>query len=101
MIRLTVRPQTPPLAFCCAQNIWLALVSGAASGANTPERSVRSPSVMVLAVMPGPALIDPPPDDELELEELWPLLPQPAIVSPRTRAIAKTRTRRLMQMSPW
>src|SRR3954447_13503456 len=100
-MRLTVCPQTPPLAFCWSQNIWLALVSGPASGANTPERSVRSPSVIVLAVTPGPALIDPPPPED-ELEELEdPLLPQPTTGSARTMAIAHMRRRRLMRGSPW
>jgi hypothetical protein len=100
-MRFTVLPQTPPLPFCSSQNIWLALVSGPASGAKTPERSVRTPSVIVLSVTPGPALIDPPsPDDEPpELDE--PLLPQPATDSARMRLIAKTRRRRLMWCSPW
>src|SRR3954452_6092836 len=90
-MRLTVRPQTPPLEFCWAQNIWLALVSGPASGANTPERSVRTPSEMVLSVTPGPVLTDPPPppDEPPELEE--PLLPQAATASARMTATAKTR----------
>src|SRR3954471_12385961 len=82
MIRLTLRLQTPPAAFCCCQNSWVDCVIGPASGANTPERSVRMPSEMVLSVMPGPVLIapDPPDDDELELlSEL--LLPQPAASS--------------------
>src|SRR3954452_20902670 len=100
-MRLTVRPQTPPLEFCWAQNIWLAFVSGPASGANTPERSVRTPSVMVLSVTPGPALIDPPPpDDELvELEE--PLLPQAATASARMTATVNTRRTRVMRCAPW
>src|SRR4051812_37165604 len=80
MIRLTLRLQTPPAAFCCCQNSWVDCVIGPASGAKTPDRSVRMPSEMVLSVMPGPVLIDPePPDDDDELElESEPLLPQPA-----------------------
>src|SRR4051794_33282896 len=99
MIRLTVRPHTPPLAFWSFQNIWLAFVSGPASGAKTPDRSVRTPSVIVLSAIPGPVLIEPDdPPDEVELSE--PLLPHAASDIDTTRHAARTRRERLMRCSP-
>src|SRR4051794_20738536 len=100
MMRLTFRPHTPPLAFWSLQNIWLAFVSGPASGAKTPDRSVRTPSVIVLSAIPGPALIEPedPPLDEPVLSE--PLLPHAASDVATTRPTARTRRERLMRCSP-
>src|SRR3954451_9844508 len=99
MMRLTFRPHTPPLAFWSLQNIWLAFVSGPASGAKTPDRSVRTPSVIVLSVMPGPALIEPEdPPDELVLLE--PLLPHADSDNARTTLTARTRRERLIRCSP-
>src|SRR4051794_41646793 len=97
MMRLTFRPHTPPLAFWSLQNIWLAFVSGPASGAKTPDRSVRTPSVMVLSAMPGPALIEPedPPPDVLD----EPLLPHAASDNATSPTIT-TRRERLMRCSP-
>src|SRR4051794_29173519 len=70
MISLTVRLHTPPFAFCSFQYSWWACVPGWPNGAKIPDRSVRTPSVIVLAVTPGPTLRPPsdelePPDDEL------------------------------------
>src|SRR4051812_34251222 len=98
MMRLTFRPHTPPLAFWSLQNIWLAFVSGPASGAKTPDRSVRTPSVIVLSAMPGPALIEPedPPPDVLD----EPLLPHAASDNATTSPTATTRRERLMRCSP-
>src|SRR4051794_32366020 len=98
MISLTLRLHTPPLAFWSAQNIWLAFVSGPASGAKTPDRSVRTPSVIVLSAIPGPVLIEPedPPPDELD----EPLLPHAASDNATTRPRARTRRGRLMRCSP-
>src|SRR2546423_5957725 len=98
MMRLTFRPHTPPLAFWSLQNIWLALVSGPASGAKTPDRSVRTPSVIVLSAIPGPVLIEPedPPLDVLD----EPLLPHAASDSATTSPRARTRRERLMRFSP-
>src|SRR3954451_9124140 len=100
MISLTVRPHTPPLPFWSVQNIWLAFVSGPASGAKTPDKSVRTPSVIVLSAIPGPVLIEPedPPPDEVELSE--PLLPHAVSDNATTRHAARTRRERLMRCSP-
>src|SRR3954470_18250232 len=100
MMRLTFRPQTPPLAFWSLQNIWLAFVSGPASGAKTPDRSVRTPSVIVLSAIPGPVLIEPedPPPDELEVSE--PLLRHAASDAATVRPTARTRRKRLMLCPP-
>src|SRR3954470_6929550 len=99
MMSLTCRPHTPPLAFWSLQNIWLAFVSGPASGAKTPDRSVRTPSVIVLSAIPGPVLIEPedPPPDEVESE---PLLPHAASNNATTRHADRTRRERLMRCSP-
>src|SRR3954463_7795389 len=102
MMRLTVRLHTPPLTFCSFQYIWLACVSGCASGENTPDRSVRTPSVIVLSVTPGPVLIDPAPDEEVPPEVSSPLLPQP-LAATNSRAAARPaapiRNDRVMQCS--
>src|SRR3954452_24968333 len=101
MMRLTVRLHTPPLAFCSFQNIWLACVSGWASGANTPERSVSTPSVIVLSAIPGPVFSDPPLD--ADDDELEPLLPQPAAIAHSSTAspTAPIRKDRVMRSPPW
>src|SRR3954452_2406185 len=98
MISLTMRPHTPPLPFWSVQNIWLAFVSGPASGAKTPDRSVRTPSVIVLSAIPGPALIEPedPPPDVLD----DPLLPHAVSDVATTITTARTRRERLMRCSP-
>src|SRR5436190_1490589 len=98
MMSLTLRLHTPPLAFWSLQNIWLAFVSGPASGAKTPDRSVRTPSVIVLSATPGPALIEPedPPPDVLD----EPLLPQAASDNARASPTAATRSERFMTCSP-
>src|SRR3954452_11392361 len=96
MMSLTCRPHTPPLPFWSVQNIWLAFVSGPARGAKTPERSVRTPSVIVLSVIPGPALIEP--EDPLEVFD-EPLLPHAASDTATTRHAARTRRERLMLCS--
>src|SRR3954447_9409753 len=77
---------------------------GLPSGANTPDRSVSTPSVIVLAVTPGPSLTAPDPPPPLDDLLLSPLLPQPA----STTSSRQTRTEpardfveRLMQCSPW
>src|ERR671921_2461799 len=77
---------------------------GLPSGAKTPERSVSTPSVIVLAVTPGPVLTapDPPPPPDALL--LCPLLPQPAsATSSRQTRIEPPRdfVERLMRCSPW
>src|SRR3954469_7491925 len=98
MMSLTCRPHTPPLAFWSLQNIWFAFVSGPASGAKTPDRPVRTPSVIVLWAIPGPALIEPedPPPDVLD----EPLLPHAASDNATTSPRARTRRERLMRCSP-
>src|SRR5436190_12826741 len=98
MMRLTFRPHTPPLAFWSFQNIWLAFVSGPASGAKTPDRSVRTPSVIVLSAIPGPVLIDPdePPPDVLD----EPLLPHAVSDNATASPTATTRRERFMRCSP-
>src|SRR4051794_3453889 len=101
-IRLTVRLQTPPCALRTFQYIWLAFVSGWASGAKVAERSVRTPSVIVLSVTPGPPFTSPD-DDPPELES-EPLLPQAArarATSTRAMPLAAWRNVRLMTCSPW
>src|SRR3954471_15481348 len=100
MISLTLRPHTPPLAFWSVQNIWLAFVNGPASGAKTPDRSVRTPSVIVLSAIPGPVLTEPedPPPAEVELSE--PLLPHAANDNATTRPAARARWERVMMCSP-
>src|SRR3954463_6920823 len=98
MMSLTCRPHTPPLAFWSLQNIWFAFVSGPASGAKTPDRSVRTPSVIVLSAMPGPALIGPggpPPDGRDE-----PLLPHAVSDKASPSPTATTRRERFMRCSP-
>src|SRR5918996_2831164 len=103
MMSLTWRPQTPPWAFFSFQKSWLACMVGLPSGANTPDRSVSTPSVIVLLVTPGPVLTAPEPPPPLDLL-LCPLLPQPAsATSSRQTRIEPARDffERLMQCSPW
>src|SRR3954471_24872147 len=68
MISLTVRLHTPPRAFCSFQYSWWACVPGWPKGAKMPDRSVNTPSVIVLAVMPGPPLTPPDEPESPELE---------------------------------
>src|SRR3954452_12234149 len=103
-MRLTVRPHTPPWALRSFQNSWLACTIGLPSGANTPERSVSRPSVIVLLVTPGPTLTPPePPPPPLDALLSAPLLPQPASAN-SSKQIRMEPTRdffeRLMQCSP-
>src|SRR3954451_19187568 len=104
-MRLTVRPHTPPWALRSFQKSWLACTIGLPSGANTPERSVSRPSVIVLLVTPGPTLTppDPPPPPPLEALLSAPLLPQPASASSNRQIRiepARDFFERLMQCSP-
>src|SRR3954454_24404222 len=98
MISLTLRPHTPPLAFWSVQNIWLAFVNGPASGGKTPDRSVRTPSVIVLSAIPGPVLSEPedPPADVFD----DPLLPQAASDNATASPTATRRRERFMRCSP-
>src|SRR3954470_3375814 len=104
-MRLTVRPHTPPWALRSFQNSWLACTIGLPSGANTPERSVRRPSVIVLSVTPGPVFTAPDePPPLLDALLLEPLLPQPAArtsTMQTTSEPARDFVERLMQCSPW
>src|SRR6185437_1767353 len=58
----TLRPHTPPAAFCCFQYSCVPCTTLLLNGANTAVRSTRLPSLMVVAVTPGPVLTPP---------ELW------------------------------
>src|SRR4051794_21405700 len=95
MISLTVRLHTPPRAFCSFQYSWWACVPGWPNGAKMPDRSVNTPNVIVLAVMPGPPLTPP---DELESPELE-LLPH-APTATHSAAAATMRNVRLMPLLP-
>src|SRR3954469_18553065 len=95
MTSLTVRLHTPPRAFCSFQYSLWACVSGWPNGAKTPDRSVKTPNEIVLAVAPGPALT--PPSDVLELE--LELLPHAPTATHRTAATAM-RNVRLMPLLP-
>src|SRR3954467_15785015 len=79
MTSLTLRPQTPLAALTCFQYVWLPCVMTDVNGANTPDRSVSTPSEIVVSVTPGPVLTlaasPPPPPDPPELL-LLPLSPQ-------------------------
>src|SRR3954454_9520576 len=82
MISLTVRLDTPPRAFCSFQYSWWACVPGWPKGAKMPDRSVNTPSVIVLAVMPGPPLTPPDEPESPELE----LLPHAPMATHSTTA---------------
>src|SRR3954468_15769570 len=103
---LTVRLHTPPWALRSFQKSWLACIVGLPSGAKTPDRSVRTPSVIALAVIPGPVLTEPdepPPPPPLEDLLSAPLLPQPAPATSTTQAsrqAARDFFEELMQCSP-
>src|SRR4051794_14287172 len=99
MISLTVRLHTPPRAFCSFQYSWWACVPGWPKGAKMPDRSVNTPSVIVLAVMPGPPLIPP---DELEPPELelLPHAPTATHSAAAVRPTAKMRNVRLIPLPP-
>src|SRR3954452_21815555 len=93
---LTLRPHTPPAAFCCFQYSSWACVPGCPNGAKIPDRSVRTPSEIVLAVTPGPTLTppsEPPPESEF--------LPQPAATSATAATpSATTRNDRCIEFLP-
>src|SRR3954463_4175890 len=91
MTSLTLRPQTPPAALTCFPDGWLPCVMTDVNGANTPDRSVSTPSEIVVSVTPGPVLMlaaPPPPDPPELLLLLLPLSPQ--AVSTRAQQSAET-----------